>query len=98
MDNRIMMSVANQIRASKDQRQLIFTSHNANLVVNGDADKVVVMRGAEAGSEAGEEQVKVSVKVDGAIDHKAIREEVIEIMEGGSDAFELRARKLDVGQ
>ncbi len=98
MDNRIMMAVANQIRASKDQRQLIFTSHNANLVVNGDADKVVVMRGADGSLQAGERQVKVSVKVDGAIDCKAIREEVIEIMEGGSDAFELRARKLVVGQ
>ena len=41
IDNRIIMKVVRLIRSSKHRRQLVFATHNPNIVVNGDADKVV---------------------------------------------------------
>jgi hypothetical protein len=35
------------IRTSKSRRQLIFVIHNSNIVVNGDADKIVVLKSDE---------------------------------------------------
>lgn len=43
LDNRVMMEIVELIRRSKTKRQLIFATHNPNLVVNGDADKVITM-------------------------------------------------------
>ena len=35
-----MLEVAEEVWLAKQKRQLLFTSHNANLVVNGDAELV----------------------------------------------------------
>ena len=40
-DNPVMLQVVGQIWEAKKSRQLILSSHNANLVVNGDAELVV---------------------------------------------------------
>ena len=37
LDNRIIMDIVAQMRHAKTKRQLIFSTHNANVVVNGDA-------------------------------------------------------------
>lgn len=41
IDNRAIEDIIKNIWEAKRQRQLIFTSHNANLVVNGDAELVI---------------------------------------------------------
>jgi chromosome segregation protein len=40
LDNPVMLEIVTQVWQAKQKRQLIFTSHNANLVVNGDAELV----------------------------------------------------------
>ncbi|MCB1228562.1 MAG: AAA family ATPase [Verrucomicrobiales bacterium] len=88
LDNEVIHEIAELIGAAKQRRQLIFTSHNANLVVNGDADLVVAFGYRVAG-----EQSLGEVKAEGAIDQKAVRERITAVMEGGEKAFYLRKDK-----
>lgn len=96
LDNRVIMRIVERIRTSKTARQIIFATHNANLVVNGDADKVVTMVSTIAEDRAPEGTTHVRVESDGAIETPAVRQAVTRIMEGGLDAFDLRARKYGV--
>jgi len=73
---------------SKAQRQLIFTSHNANLVVNGDADLVLVCEYRQTS-----DQSLASISAEGSIDMKIVRDKITSIMEGGEKAFSLRRNK-----
>jgi type III restriction enzyme len=88
LDSQAIVSVVEQLWAAKHRRQLIFTSHNANLVVNGDAELVVVCDYRAAGDlSAGK------IKLQGAIDIPDMREEITVVMEGGEKAFRLRKEK-----
>lgn len=93
LDNRVVMDIVKEIRTSKNNRQLIFATHNPNLVVNGDADKVLVMRATVPDYKVTSDVPQIQVEVDGAIETPAVRHAITLIMEGGTDAFELRARK-----
>jgi len=93
LDNRVMMEIVRLIRRSKTTRQLIFSTHNPNLVVNGDADKVMVMRATVPEDRAGPTAARIRAEVDGAIETPAVRHEITRIMEGGMEAFALRSRK-----
>ena len=88
LDNKVIPIVAEQIWKAKQARQLIFSSHNANLVVNGDAELVVCCDYRIAG-----EQSSGHVKDEGAIDVESVRKEITDVMEGGPEAFDLRRRK-----
>src|SRR5882757_8763305 len=50
LDNRVIMRIVELLRKSKSNRQLIFSTHNSNIVVNGDADKVIALKSAEPSS------------------------------------------------
>lgn len=93
LDNRVMMEIVRLIRTSKTTRQLIFATHNSNLVVNGDADKIIVMRATAPEDRAPASAAKIRVEIDGAIETPAVRDEITKIMEGGMSAFALRSRK-----
>jgi chromosome segregation protein len=80
--------VTEQVWRAKGKRQLLFSSHNANLVVNGDAELVVCCDYRVAG-----EQSSGQIKRLGAIDIPEIRNEITAIMEGGEEAFKLRRDK-----
>jgi type III restriction enzyme len=88
LDSEVVVDVVEQIWAAKRHRQLIFTSHNANLVVNGDAELVVHCDYRVRG-----EQSRGEIKQQGAIDLPAIREAIVRVMDGGEKAFKLRAVK-----
>lgn len=95
LDNKRVMTIAQRLHRSKSRRQIIFATHNANLLVNGDADKIIALT---SGSDRGDEQhnpqqARIAVDIDGAIETPAIRERITSTMEGGEDAFRLRARK-----
>lgn len=93
LDNRVIMKIVSLIRTSKAHRQLVFTTHNPNIVVNGDADKVIALRTREAGPGGVVEGPTVSLTVDGAIETSAIRDYITNLIEGGKAAFDLRGRK-----
>lgn len=88
IDNRAIEQIIKNIWNAKKKRQLIFTSHNANLVVNGDAELVICCDYKDSTS-----QTRGIVKEEGAIDKKAIRCEITSVMEGGEKAFKLRKEK-----
>ena len=88
LDNAVMHEIVSQIWAAKMKRQIIVASHNANLVVNGDAELVIHCDYASENDKS-----KGVIKRLGAIDTKEIRDTITEIMEGGRTAFELRRQK-----
>ncbi len=88
LDNPVMIQVVAQIWNAKKSRQLILRSHNANLVVNGDAELVVWCDYRTAGEHSGGE-----VKETGAIDVPEICTAIKQVMEGGEAAFKLRKEK-----
>ena len=77
---------------TKRTRQVIMVTHNANLVVNTDADQIIV---AEVGPNRTGALPSISYK-SGGLDEKATREQVCEILEGGEVAFRDRARRLRI--
>lgn len=88
IDNRAIDQIIKMIWKSKKKRQLIFASHNANLVVNGDAELVVCFDYVNAS-----DQSRGTIKVEGAIDNQLIKAEITSVMEGGEKAFKLRKEK-----
>ena len=78
--------------AAKTKRQVIIVTHNANLVINTDADQIIV---AEAGPHPSGGLPPISY-VAGGLENEAIRKAVCDILEGGKTAFRERARRLRV--
>jgi len=77
---------------AKARRQVIIVTHNANLVINTDADQIII---ATAGSHAAGGLPPISY-VAGGLEDVNIRKEVCNILEGGEEAFRERARRLRV--
>lgn len=91
LDNRfITEDVIPIIREEKRRRQFIFSTHNANIPVLGDAELII---GLDAEGEAGEGHASISPKHMCSIDSQPVRELVEEILEGGKAAFETRRAK-----
>ncbi|MFV0296224.1 MAG: TrlF family AAA-like ATPase, partial [Hyphomicrobiaceae bacterium] len=88
LDNPVMQEIVEQVWAAKKRRQIIFVSHNANLVVNGDAELVAWCDYRKAGDQSGGK-----VAGEGAIDVPVVRDAIKRIMEGGEAAFNLRREK-----
>ncbi len=84
LDNRfVYRTLKDAFKEAKKKRQVIIATHNANLVVNTDAEQVVV---------AQYEENEISFK-SGPLENEEIREEVTTILEGGEEAFVQREEK-----
>ena len=91
LDNRfITESVVPAMRKAKRQRQFIFSTHNANIPVLGDAELIL---GLTPLGEAGFGRAEIKPEHRGSIDSGPVREFVEEILEGGQEAFEIRRLK-----
>lgn len=77
---------------AKAKRQVIMVTHNANLVVNADADQIIV---ATVGPHIAGSLPPISYR-SGGLDDAAMRTAVCDILEGGEEAFKERARRLRV--
>lgn len=77
---------------TRHRRQIIIVTHNANLVVNTDADQVIV---ANAGARR-QGRLPEMTYTSGGLENPAIRRHVCEILEGGQHAFEERAWRLRI--
>jgi type III restriction enzyme len=88
LDSNIIDQVCTEIWSAKAKRQLVFSSHNANLVVNGDAELVISCDYRIAGDQSGGK-----IANQGAIDVEDVRKAITKIMEGGEKAFGLRRQK-----
>ena len=91
LDNRfITEGVVPRMREEKQRRQFLFSTHNANIPVLGDAELIV---GLSATGEAEHGCARIAPEHMGSIDAEPVRELVEEILEGGKEAFERRRRK-----
>lgn len=77
---------------AKNRRQIIIVTHNANLVVNTDADQVII---ANAGQHDPGKLPAITYQ-SGGLENSDIRTQVCEILEGGEAAFKERAKRLRV--
>jgi len=91
LDNRFITdSVVPKTREEKRRRQFVFSTHNANIPVLGDAELIV---GLKASGEADAGQAAIPLEHLGSIDARPVRELVEELLEGGKEAFEMRRLK-----
>lgn len=91
LDNRfITEGVVPRMREEKQRRQFVFSTHNANIPVLGDAELII---GLTASGEADGGRARIAPEHVGSIDDRPVRELVEEILEGGKEAFEKRRRK-----
>lgn len=91
LDNRFITDgVVPTMKQEKRKRQFIFSTHNANIPVLGDAELII---GLSTGSLNASLQGRVSHAHMGSIDLQPVREMVEEILEGGKTAFEMRRQK-----
>lgn len=88
IDSNAITEIIKLIWNCKKNRQIIFTSHNANMVVNGDAELILVCDYRDDGNFS-----LGNIKVEGAIDDLNVKKEITTIMEGGERAFKLRQAK-----
>lgn len=88
LDSNTVLQIVSKICESKGRRQLVFASHNANLVVNGDADLVLVCDYLTAGDHSAGH-----IEQQGAIDVGPVRDAIASVMEGGEKAFRRRMEK-----
>ncbi len=77
---------------AKAKQQVIIVTHNANLVINTDADQIIV---AECGPHPSGGLPPITYKA-GGLEDEHIRRAVCHILEGGEEAFRERARRLRV--
>ncbi|MCY3614821.1 MAG: AAA family ATPase [Bacteroidetes bacterium] len=76
--------------SAKKRRQVIIVTHNANLVVNTDSDQIII---AEARPVSDHDLPRLTYKA-GGLEDPAIRKAVCNILEGGEQAFQARARRM----
>ena len=76
------------LRETKSKRQVIVVTHNANIVVNGDAEMVLPLEVVKG---------QTYVQQPASIQEKKVRESICNILEGGEKAFEQRYRRIHLG-
>jgi AAA domain/AAA domain, putative AbiEii toxin, Type IV TA system len=89
LDNLTITEVAARLWGAKEKRQIIFSTHNPNLVVIGDAENVLHCSYAPP---SGSPKL-LRIADQGAIDNPAVCHVITEVMEGGKAAFSLRKEK-----
>ena len=86
LDNALVSQlVVTQLRNNKSRRQMIVITHNANIVVNGDAELVMPMEFVGG---------QIVNNAAGGLQERSVRKKVCEIMEGGEKAFEQRYKRI----
>ncbi len=85
LDNRfIYEDVVKILREFKGKRQIIVATHNANIPVIGDSELILVLEARKD---------KCMIINRGSVDKASIKQDIKHIMEGGEEAFRLRAEK-----
>lgn len=91
LDNHFIAdTIVPAMRSEKGRRQFIFSSHNANIPVLGDAEQII---GLKATVEGGFEHVSIDPILCGSIDVASVNSLVKEVLEGGKRAFLTRRLK-----
>lgn len=87
LDNKFIVDELIDIfRELKKYRQIIIVTHNANLVVNSDAEQIIVAQNNN----------EILSYQSGSLENPIIQEFVCKILEGGEDAFRKRKQKYNI--
>lgn len=100
----IYQDVVQFLKKQKERRQILMVTHNANLVVGADAELVLVANrhGDDRPNENGRTFEYISGGLESSkedqharfeLDRLGIREHVVEILDGGEEAFKKRQEK-----
>ncbi|NMB01957.1 MAG: ABC transporter [Firmicutes bacterium] len=90
LDNELIYDlIVQQLRDIKLRRQVIVVTHNANIVVNGDAENVIALD-----IKCGQTQIIAQ----GGLQEASIRGQICKFMEGGTTAFEERYRRINLSR
>lgn len=85
LDNRLVYHfIVKRLKKAKQSRQIIIATHNANIPVNAQTDYMISMSS---------NNTAIKVKCAGSLDNEKIREEILDVLEGGQEAFKMRAKK-----
>ncbi len=85
LDNHLIYGlIVNQLREVKRHRQVIVVTHNANIVVNGDAELVTAL----------ESLGETRKECEGSLQERQVRETICAVMEGGRKALDDRYRRI----
>ena len=88
LDNEfIMQELVGAIRQAKTYRQVILASNNGNVVINSDAEQIII---------ANREKGSISYQ-SGSLENPSIRERALKVLEGGEAAFRKRQEKYRIG-
>ncbi len=86
LDNTLIYDlIVRQLRENKQRRQIVVVTHNANIVVNGDAEYVAALDFDHG---------QTRITQEGGLQERDVREAVCLIMEGGRPAFEQRYQRI----
>jgi predicted ATP-dependent endonuclease of OLD family len=86
LDKRVISHVLMRVLAKlKEHRQIIVCTHDPNILVGGDAEQVIVLEA--------ENDKKGNVGIHGSIDNDDIVKTVVDLFEGGVEAFEARRKR-----
>lgn len=89
LDNRfIYEGVVRRLRDTKEQRQFLIATHNANIPVLGDAEQIVILAAEQEG-----DRLRAHVAQRGSIDDADLHGPLEDVLEGGREAFERRKQK-----
>jgi ABC-type lipoprotein export system ATPase subunit len=87
LDNHLIYDlIVKQLRAIKHKRQILIVTHNANIVVNGDAENVIALD-IKSG--------QTRILSQGGLQNSSIRNEICRVMEGGKEAFDQRYKRIN---
>lgn len=90
LDNHLIYDlIVTQLRNIKQKRQVLVVTHNANIVVNGDAENVVALD-VRSG--------QTRIVTQGALQDVSVRGEICRVMEGGRKALAERYRRIMAGE
>lgn len=85
LDNALVSElVVEQLRKNKIHRQLLVVTHNANIVVNADAELVMTM----------DFDGQIGLASAGGLQETVVRRDICRVMEGGEEAFRQRYKRI----
>ena len=89
LDNQVIYNeIITKVKERKPEVQFIFATHNANIPVLGDSEQVIAVAYDES---------LITLEM-GSIDNKDIQNKVVDIMEGGQEAFNKEPKYIACGR
>lgn len=86
LENKLIRHLAVEtLKTIKRNRQLIVSTHNANVVVTSGSENITVLQHGET---------LPAIEAEGTLQQTTVKEHVCEILEGGEDAIKTRYRRL----